>query len=476
MRAPWNRAAALVVVLVLAAVVAGEAAATQPSGDWLSYGRNGQLTNYVPPFTGLRAVPQDLAWSAQLDGPVYASPLAVAGVSTSTGVRNLILVETEAGSLYALDAADGTIIWQRSFGATKTAGCGTWGTTSTGVVDKQGGYVYVATADGMLHSLALGTGAERPGWPVTITSRPLAEYVWGGLKLMDQHVYVPVASYCDVPDPEEGLAEGRLVAIDTATGVASYEFDPVSGGDQLGGIWGVGGVSSDEGGDTLYTATGNAEVHDPGCNCTVETVGYADDVVALTPDLSSVVAYDRPPYIPTVGDSDFGAAPLVFQPKGCPPLLAANNKNGNLFVWNRSKISTGPIARFGLSDSIAPFIAEPSWDPVTQTMYDAEASVKVQGKVVGEGVAAIAVGPACSFKESWLANIGTGVQMPPIVVGDTVFDGGGDVRTIVGLDATTGKLVWHWHAPGSASVTAPLIDADDLLIAADTAGVVRAFH
>jgi hypothetical protein len=43
-----------------------------------------------------------------------------------------------------------------------------------------------------------------------------------------------------------------------------------------------------------------------------------------------VLAWNRPEGIPSVEDNDFGAAPLLFQPPGCPPLAAANAKNGRV--------------------------------------------------------------------------------------------------------------------------------------------------
>jgi outer membrane protein assembly factor BamB len=478
----------LLVLVSLGASVASGAGGSAANGfgsDWLSYGGNAQLTNYIAGPAVARAVagpahgnsvPRGLLWTTDLDGAVYASPLAVGGVATATGIRDLVVAETEAGTLYALDAHDGSVVWQRSFRTETTAGCGKWGLTSTGAIDKPHGILYVATARGFLHAIQLSDGAEQAGWPTRITSRPLAEYVWGGLRVVDGRVYVPVASYCDVADPTQGLADGRLVGVDQDDPADQVEFDPVIGPNNLGGLWGYSGVSASPNSSTIYTAVGNSAVTETGCNCTVETAGYGDDVVALTPDLSQVVAADRPPYIPLVGDADFGASPLVFRPTGCPPLVAANNKNGNLFVWNSQKIESGPIADFGLADSLAPFIAEPSWDPATQTMYDSQAAVRLNSKSTGEGIAAVTVGANCVLKETWLTQTGTGLQTPPLIVGQTVYDGTGDTHAVIGLDARTGKIVWRWNAAGNGSMTAPLIEAGGLIIAADTTGAIRAFQ
>jgi outer membrane protein assembly factor BamB len=152
-----------------------------------------------------------------------------------------------------------------------------------------------------------------------------------------------------------------------------------------------------------------------------------------------------------------------------------NNKNGNLFIWNRSKIGAGVIARFGIGDSEDAFIAQPSWNPVTQTMYDSHAVVRKNGEAVGAGIAAIAVTRGCTFKQAWLTRTGTGEQLPPLIVGNTVYDGAGGSPGIVALNARTGKVMWTWGTTGTASISTPMIEADGLIIAGDNTGALRAF-
>src|SRR5437016_5345762 len=54
-----------------------------------------------------------------LDGQVYAQPLFKANVNvtrgSSPGIHNVLYVATQHGSLYALDANDGSTLWQDSF-------------------------------------------------------------------------------------------------------------------------------------------------------------------------------------------------------------------------------------------------------------------------------------------------------------------------------------------------------------------------
>src|SRR4029077_8164121 len=52
-----------------------------------------------------------------LDGRVDAEPLVVMQQAIAgKGVHNVVYVATENDSIYAIDADDGSILWQRSFG------------------------------------------------------------------------------------------------------------------------------------------------------------------------------------------------------------------------------------------------------------------------------------------------------------------------------------------------------------------------
>ena len=58
-------------------------------------------------------------YSTSVDGQIYAEPLYMTGVNvtkgTQQGVHNVVYVETEHDSLYAIDADSGQVLWQDSF-------------------------------------------------------------------------------------------------------------------------------------------------------------------------------------------------------------------------------------------------------------------------------------------------------------------------------------------------------------------------
>jgi outer membrane protein assembly factor BamB len=451
------------------------AAVPGPNQDWLSYGHDPQLTNYLKegltPATASRLEP---VWTKQLDGGIVASPLYVSGSSSpSPAKKDILIVATERGLVYALRPRSGKVVWTRKLEVVDSAAsCGPWGISSTGAVDVKRGVVYVISADGWLHALRLGTGADKRGWPVAITrGKQDHEYVWGGLRLLRNKVYVPIASYCDAGDEQGVHADGRLVGVDVDRAAQVAVFDPVPGPDNLGGIWGWGGVSVDPDGQRLYTGIGNSYVFDPGCTCFVDDAANGDSVVKLTPSLR-LVGSSRPEGYPGAGDLDFGSAPLLFRPAGCPPLAAANAKIGGVFVWNRNALKRGPTSYIPIGGGL-PLVGQPSYSPPLRMIFVAGQNLPWHPPFVGDGVAAFWIDPACQFQLGWRTKVGSGPTAPPIVVGNVVFASGGYGGGYAALGARTGRPLWRF--PTRSATLAPVIAAKGRIYAGDFGGTLRVF-
>ncbi len=99
------------------------------------------------------------------DGAVAVLP----NVNTPTGTKTLLFVTTKTGSLLAVDASNGSIVWRQD-----TSGPAYF-TTSSPSIDPAGTFVYSYGLDGKVHKYAVGTGAEvlDATWPVMITNRPI---------------------------------------------------------------------------------------------------------------------------------------------------------------------------------------------------------------------------------------------------------------------------------------------------------------
>jgi outer membrane protein assembly factor BamB len=467
----------LAAFIALALALAAGAGAERRSGGaggapvadalaWTAYGGDTQLTGFsgTSSVTASDASGFELQWAAQLDGGIVATPLVLDG---------RVYAATEAGSVYALNLVTGALVWKRTFGTQEAAGdCGTYGISGTGAIDAVRRLLYVISADGQLQALRLDDGTSAPGWPLSLTSRPEVEYVWGGLQIVGDRLYVPFASYCDDTDAQGYAADGRVVAVGLDGPSVDATFDTVAGPYNLGGVWGFGGVSAEPDGSAVYTAVGNSWVTDPATGELYDTAGYGDSVVRLTADLVPVSS-DRPATIPTVGDYDFGAAPVLFQPEGCPPLAAANNKDGELYVWDRNDLASGPLFSEGVGTVSAPFVGAPSWSPRLRLLFDGATAVVRDGTNYGDGVTAFSVGADCAFTRAWSTVTGVGTQPPPLVLGDVLFADGGYSGGFKALDAATGDVLWTF--PTTPATFAGPSAAGNLVLTADFSGVVRAF-
>jgi hypothetical protein len=77
----------------------------------------------------------------------------------------------------------------------------------------------------------------------------------------------------------------------------------------------------------------------------------------------------KPPY--AISDRDFGTTPVLVHASGCPAQLVAINKDGELFMYDRNRISRGPQQRIrvaGDSPNSIPLYGMPAFDTATRTL------------------------------------------------------------------------------------------------------------
>lgn len=206
-------------------------------------------------------------FNKQLDGDIYAQPIVSNGV---------LLVVTETNNIYGLSPATGEQLWSKNVGPPLPATalpCSDLapdiGITSTPVVDAATGtaYIMAKTWDGTnavwkLHALDIHTGAERSGWPVTISGNadnhpsvafnPKTQLQRPGLLLLNGAVYAAFGSHCDI-SPYQGWVFG----VSTGTHAVTAKWVDTSGLDGAG-IWQSGGGLISDGSNQIIVATGNA--------------------------------------------------------------------------------------------------------------------------------------------------------------------------------------------------------------------------
>ena len=259
------------------------------AADWPQYHRNSARTGLGPATPALTS--PSVAWTAQLDGDVYASPLIVAGH---------VIAATENNTVYALDLFSGSVVWKIHLGDPVDASslpCGNigpvTGITGTPAADATTGRLYVVaflrTRHHMLFTLSLVDGSvvsqqdvDPPG------SNPAVHQERGALALGANYVYVPFGGlYGDC-----GAYHGYMQAVPLAGGrILSYRVPTA----REAGFWSPMGATIGPDG-SVYAVSGNGDSQG--------AFDYSNSVIQLSPDVQSVRSYFAPSNWASLNASD----------------------------------------------------------------------------------------------------------------------------------------------------------------------------
>src|SRR6185437_464481 len=97
--------------------------------DWLTFGHDPQRSGWAPEETKLtvqNAKDLELKWSIQLDNMPLAlnaltAPVVARDVVTPSGIKTIVYVAGSSNHLFAIDASNGSLVWQRTFQSYVTA-------------------------------------------------------------------------------------------------------------------------------------------------------------------------------------------------------------------------------------------------------------------------------------------------------------------------------------------------------------------
>jgi hypothetical protein len=275
--------------------------------DNSSTGQNLNETVLTPGNVNSNANTFGKLFATGVDGQVYAQPLYVAGVNITTGANqgthNVVFVATEHDSLYAIDADNGTVLWQDpllhavhggTVSSVPSADVNNGdlapeiGVTATPVIDAGTGTLYVeaktkeVAADGshyihQLYAVNLADGSFKFGGPVVIADSVGDTYVSGptvhgtgdgssngtvffdALRQLDRpalteddgNIYLAFASHGD-----HGPYHGWVLSYSAATLALNGVLNTTPNG-SAGGIWQSGGLIAVDAQGNLYFETGN---------------------------------------------------------------------------------------------------------------------------------------------------------------------------------------------------------------------------
>ena len=329
-----------------------------------------------------------LLYDRHVLGTILAQPLYLHAVSTPSGVKNLIFIATAEDIVYAFDADDTSAdtttnaptadpgapggvapestkwIWRASLGHPHVGDIcpetvpALVGITSTPVIDRSAGLIYVVARDQTganashplgrdnLHALNVSTGADVrqqvvDAAPVNgMAFHDACQRQRPGLLLQGGVIYLGYGTYqCDQPcasDPYRGWILGFHANDFSPAGAYTNSATPAEGGM---GVWASGNGLAGGPGGSIYYETGNdlpygptlaalgdafVKLHGDGTTLTLDTHYPAPDAATLKN-----------------GDTDLGAGGPMLLPGG---KLIGGGKDGRFFVLNQADLQPSQTA------------------------------------------------------------------------------------------------------------------------------------
>jgi outer membrane protein assembly factor BamB len=267
-------------------------AAVVASGDWPGFDYNAQRSGVYPSRTGIDRsnLGRLQRRVVRLSGVADSSAVELHGVLAGGRVRDLIFFTTTYGKTIAIDPATGATVWQYVPPNIATYQGSRQITTATPIIDPNRAYLYAATPDGLIHKLAVATGAEvrSGGWPARVTLDPTHEKIAGALNISGSSVVVVTGGYIGDAPPYQG----HVVMIDRASGSVTHVWNslcsnrhslmvPGSCSASDSAIWARSGAVIEPGSGRILVATGNGPFNG--------STNWGDSVLELSPDAARLL-------------------------------------------------------------------------------------------------------------------------------------------------------------------------------------------
>ena len=284
-----------------------------------------QWSGWSPAPTNTRYQPAERAGLTEQTVPklklkwAFGFPDATSAWSQPTVAGGRLFVGSQNGTVYALDAKSGCIIW------TYAARSGVRNAPLVGPRAGGSGYaVYFGDTGANVYAVDAGTGT--PLWTIKVDEHPFAR-VTGSPTLDGDRLYVPVSSLEETAASQPGYAcctfRGSVAALDTATGAVAWKTYMVPEAKPLGtnaagvtvlgpsgvGVWASPTIDAKRG--VVYVVTGNTYSGTAG-------EPTSDALMALDPKTGAV----RPQRVRLSDDRVVEVAPCL-KPKGCLSYIGA---------------------------------------------------------------------------------------------------------------------------------------------------------
>lgn len=307
------------------------AASSVFAADWMQFGYDAAHSgNNTAEMTLTRAniAKAERRYAATLPASVDGAPVYLSNVTTADGEKDLLFLLATNGTLMAVDALDGSVVWSHQVSGQPP-------TTASPAIDPGREYVYAYGLDGFVHKYHVGNGNEvtSGGWPELVTLKTDVEKVAGSLTIGvsggTTYLYVVTDGYIG----DAGDYQGHLTTIDLANGDQNVfnvmcSDNPTHldhGGnncdrphdDDFGGsgIWGRGGATFDSATNRVYISTGNGWF-----DANMAGFNWGDSVLSLVPAGTGSGALPDDSYTPDNflqlfdQDTDLGSVSLAILP------------------------------------------------------------------------------------------------------------------------------------------------------------------
>jgi hypothetical protein len=479
--------------------------------DWLQFNGDAQHSgvNHKEILINSSNVNQ-LSQLFQVTLPAIAdgAPAFLVGVSTASGVKDLVFLTTKDGRILALDAYTGAQVWAKQYGPGTCKinnGATACYTTSSPAIDPNRQFVYSYGLDGYVHKYQVGDGTEilTGGWPELATLKGFNEKGSSSLSVVTDsggtsYLYVANGGY----PGDQGDYQGHITAINLSTGSQNVfntlcsnltvhfhqKPDTPDCPSVQTAIWSRAPVIYDKDTGRIYMATGNGDFN--------PTSHYwGDTVFALNPDGTGSNGDPLDSYTPTNyaslqnADADLGSTAPAILPvpanSGVAHLAVQSGKDGKLRLINLDDMSGhGGVGYTG--GEVSTVINVPQGGAVlTQPAVwtnpaDGSTWVFVAN---GSGLSAlklvIAANGTPSLSQQWVIDASTGgSSTSPIIANNVLYYAGS--KGIHALNPVSKASLWsstgiggiHWESPVVAGGVLYITDESKHLTAYTLNGVV----
>jgi outer membrane protein assembly factor BamB len=472
LRPPGLRPAVLALALALLLPAGIPASAT--TVDWPSYLFDNGHSSFNAAATAI--TPQNAAglhktWTfkpknqnGQPAARFFGSPVAVGGV---------VYIASFNGTLWALNESTGAVEWSTSIGFTPVGACPSkQGPTATPVVapDPSRGdalTVYISGGDGSLYAIDAVDGSIVWQTPVAATNTPPAAFIYTAATLLNGNLYVGVATNCEPP-----LAPGRVVELSQDAGTIENTYNAVSPDSGGAGIW----VTPASDGTSLWVVTGNSDqtgVEPPGDSFSFVRLSASDlskqDIWTVAPPLDST-DFDFGSS-PTLFTATIAGIPTQ--------MVGACNKNGVYYALEAQNLAAGPVwsRKIGTAKGGGPTcLASSIWDEGNGRLVVASNPTKIGAKSFGGSLRSVNTATGASI---WQRGLnpgpveGTPSQDGAGVIAAATADATGGTNHLYLINVSNGHVLKQFALP-SPEYSQPVF-ADGYLLSASYTGGLTAY-